>query len=123
MSLPGEVAPAVYGTQGVPSSLIFPGGRNGASSWTDNTGDLWLYGGQGYTANSGPLTLNDLWKFSPSVGTWEWVDGFGPAVFGNSGHAVHEQSASPDQRSELLDRPFGQPMAVRRRWFQRSVEI
>lgn len=44
-----------------------PGGRNGATHWVDNSGQLWLFGGQGYdsTSTSGNGFLNDLWRYLP----------------------------------------------------------
>jgi hypothetical protein len=56
----------VYGTQGVASASNAPGGRSGASSWIDASGNLWLFGGVG---------LNDLWEYAPSTGDWTWVSG------------------------------------------------
>jgi len=47
--------PGVYGTLGTPAAGNFPGGRNGAASWTDSSGNLWLFGGYGVP--------NDLWKY------------------------------------------------------------
>ncbi|MGA8107914.1 MAG: hypothetical protein WB974_00670, partial [Acidobacteriaceae bacterium] len=42
----GKVATAPsFGTQGVPSSSNFPGSQSGATTWTDASGDLWLFGG------------------------------------------------------------------------------
>jgi hypothetical protein len=82
----------VYGTQGVPSPLNFPGVRYGASSWTDSSGNLWLFGGFGLSPDDdGGLAgaLGDLWKYTPSAGTWEWVSGSEvtgvPAVYGTQG--------------------------------------
>ena len=45
----------VYGALGTHAAGNTPGGRNGAASWTDNSGHLWLFGGWGYDAkgNSG----------------------------------------------------------------------
>src|SRR5437870_3031135 len=41
--------PGVYGTQGVPSPSNYPGARGwGELSWTDSTGNFWLFGGYGY---------------------------------------------------------------------------
>jgi hypothetical protein len=44
-----------------------PGGRNGATYWIDSTGQLWLFGGQGYDSSSstGNGFLNDLWRYVP----------------------------------------------------------
>jgi hypothetical protein len=54
--------PAVYGTKGVPSVNNKPGSRNGAVSWRDANGNLWLFGGSGFTtsASSASGQLNDL---------------------------------------------------------------
>jgi hypothetical protein len=49
---------------GVGSAGI-PGGRYGAATWTDNAGNLWLFGGNGNSASASGL-LNDLWEFNAS---------------------------------------------------------
>jgi len=53
----------VYGTKGVPGSANIPGGRRGAVSWSDSSGNLWIFGGEGYDSNGQNGYLNDLWKF------------------------------------------------------------
>ena len=63
-----------YGTKGVAGANNVPGGRFGAVSWIDNTGMLWLFGGQGF-ASTGTGELNDLWKFNPTTNEWTWVSG------------------------------------------------
>jgi N-acetylneuraminic acid mutarotase len=65
----------IYGTKGTPSTANAPGGRQLAASWTDATGNLWLFGGWGLDSGSGEGPLNDLWEYSPSAGTWTWVSG------------------------------------------------
>jgi N-acetylneuraminic acid mutarotase len=65
----------VYGTLGTPAAGNVPGGRNGASSWTDSHGNLWLFGGNGYDSNGLQGLLNDLWMFSPSTNEWAWMGG------------------------------------------------
>lgn len=62
-------AEGIYGTQGVPSAANVPGSRDGAVSWTDSNGNLWLFGGNGYDSTNQFGWLNDLWRFqlSPSV--------------------------------------------------------
>jgi N-acetylneuraminic acid mutarotase len=81
--------PGVYGTQGVPAAGNVPGGRTGAVSWTDASGNLWLFGGSGYDANGNQSFLNDLWKFTPSAGEWTWASGSNlvdqPGVYGTKG--------------------------------------
>ncbi|MFZ0285375.1 MAG: kelch repeat-containing protein [Terriglobales bacterium] len=64
-------ATSVYGTQGVPASSNIPGGRESAISWSDNAGNLWLYGGLMY----GGSEFSDLWEYSPANNTWTWLSG------------------------------------------------
>jgi N-acetylneuraminic acid mutarotase len=59
--------PGVYGTLGTLATGNLPGSRQSASSWTDNSGNLWLFGGGGYDINDTIGSLNDLWKFQPST--------------------------------------------------------
>ena len=63
----------VYGTPGIPPA------RLGAVTWTDKTGNLWLFGG-----SDGGNYLNDLWEFNASAlspdftgtaGVWSWQSG------------------------------------------------
>ena len=69
-------APAgVYGTLGVPATGNVPGGRYQAVSWTDSTGNFWLFGGAGIDSTGTSGTLNDLWEFSPSTNEWTWMSG------------------------------------------------
>jgi N-acetylneuraminic acid mutarotase len=65
----------VYGTLGVASATNVPGSREGAASWTDGNGIFWLFGGYGFGSTGGAGSLNDLWRYSPSAGTWTWVNG------------------------------------------------
>jgi len=86
--------PGVYGTLGVPAAGNFPGSRWGASSWTDPSGNLWLFGGAGHGAccslGNGPdwtSDLNDLWKFNPSTNEWAWMSGSSTSLYiGSSGY-------------------------------------
>jgi N-acetylneuraminic acid mutarotase len=67
---------AQYGTQGVAAVGNIPGGRQEAVTWTDSSGNLWLFGGSGLDANGGATgLLNDLWKYSPTSAMWTWVSG------------------------------------------------
>lgn len=68
-------APGVYGTMGVPAAGNQPGARVDSSSWTDRDGNLWLFGGSGFDANGKSGYLNDVWKFSPTLGEWVWMSG------------------------------------------------
>jgi N-acetylneuraminic acid mutarotase len=63
-----------YGTRGTAAAANTPGSRNFAVSWTDSTGALWLFGGNGRAA-VGLGDLNDLWKYTPATGNWTWMKG------------------------------------------------
>jgi N-acetylneuraminic acid mutarotase len=67
--------PGTYGKQGTPDPSNDPGARDYAMSWTDASGDLWLFGGIGYDSTGKAGYLNDLWKYSLSTGEWAWMGG------------------------------------------------
>ncbi|HEY1986528.1 MAG TPA: chitobiase/beta-hexosaminidase C-terminal domain-containing protein [Terracidiphilus sp.] len=69
------VLAGVYGSQGTPAAGNAPGGRMGAVTWTDNSGNLWLFGGLGYDAGGNLGSLNDLWEFNPTTNEWAWMGG------------------------------------------------
>lgn len=57
-----------YGTMGIASPLNRPSGRGwGTPSWSDNNGNLWLYGG--------PFNCADLWKYNIATNEWTWMQG------------------------------------------------
>ncbi len=81
-----------------------PGGRWGGVSWSDGSGNLWLFGGQ-----VGSGLMNDLWKFTPGgydvttpappaqpttigsyteTGTWTQVKASAAANYGTQGVAA-----------------------------------
>jgi len=79
---------ANYGALGTGSSCAFPatlltctipGARWGGITWTDSTGNLWMFGGQGYDATGGFTLLNDIWEFDLTSGpcTFDTVTGTG----------------------------------------------
>jgi hypothetical protein len=54
----GESSPdalGVYGTKGTAALNNIPGARDRSISWSDSSGNLWLFGGYGYTATSNGL--------------------------------------------------------------------
>lgn len=53
-----------YGTLGVADPSNVPGARGVSASWTDPSGNLWLFGGNGPSSGAYP-SFNDLWKFVP----------------------------------------------------------
>jgi N-acetylneuraminic acid mutarotase len=82
----------IYGTKGTPAAANVPGSRYGANSWTDRSGNLWLFGGLGFDSASNNGDLNDLWEFNPSTSQWTWVSGNNitnrPGVYGSLGVAA-----------------------------------
>lgn len=65
----------VYGTQGIASSANDPGSRHGAATWRDNSGNLWLFGGEGISSSPTLSWLNDLWKYNVNTNEWTWIRG------------------------------------------------
>lgn len=65
----------VYGTLGVAAASNVPGARSNPVGWTDTSGNLWLFGGEGYDANGKIGGLNDLWEFNTSTKGWAWIAG------------------------------------------------
>ncbi|MBT9332641.1 kelch repeat-containing protein [Paracidobacterium acidisoli] len=65
----------VYGTLGTPAAGNVPGSRYGAMTWTDSSGHLWLFGGNGFDTYGQTGDLNDLWEFDPATSKWTWISG------------------------------------------------
>jgi len=80
----------IYGTKGATAAANKPGARSGAVTWSDRTGNLWLFGGLGYDVNGGWGDLNDLWRWDGT--NWTWVAGDNissqPGVYGTKGVAA-----------------------------------
>ena len=64
-----------YGTQGVSAPTNNPSGRHGCAKWTDAAGNLWLFGGEGFSTNTTLGWMNDLWKYTASTNEWTWIRG------------------------------------------------
>jgi hypothetical protein len=52
-----------------PASTDTPGGSNYSSTWTDQSGNLWLLTGEGFTSTTPPLSdipgfFNELWEYT-----------------------------------------------------------
>lgn len=101
----GSTAPdqnGVYGTAGVAAAANTPGARVVALTWTDATGNLWLFGGDGYDSAGNVGDLNDLWKYS--AGQWTWIGGSNVAgqkgTYGTLGSAA--SSNAPGGRSQAV---------------------
>ncbi|MGA8706680.1 MAG: kelch repeat-containing protein [Steroidobacteraceae bacterium] len=67
-------AAASYGSPGVAAAANNPGAREGAASWADAAGNLWLFGGDNLSGTNWQ-ELNDLWTYNPTSGLWTWVGG------------------------------------------------
>jgi len=89
--------PGSYGIKGVPSPSNNPSCRSyGCSSWVDNQGNFWLFGG-------GPSTYNDLWKYDLATNEWTWMKGpsaGSPGIYGTMG--VPDTANFPDPRYECV---------------------
>jgi N-acetylneuraminic acid mutarotase len=64
-----------YGTIGIAAATNVPGGRNSAAGWTDKSGNLWLFGGEGLDSYSSQVLLNNLWEYNVANGEWTWEGG------------------------------------------------
>lgn len=64
-----------YGTLGDPSPNNVPGAREPAAQWTDESGNLWIFGGMTTFANFECAYVNDLWMFNASTKEWTWMSG------------------------------------------------
>jgi N-acetylneuraminic acid mutarotase len=74
--IPGDYGVSgVYGTRGTPATTNYPGGRDAAMTWSDASGNIWMFGGIGIDSAGFFGFMNDLWKYSPSTGEWTWVSG------------------------------------------------
>jgi gliding motility-associated-like protein len=89
----------VYGTKGIASVNNFPSARGwGGVSWTDNNGDLWLFGGSASTGD-----LEDLWKYHIATNEWTWVKGSSTLIhFPNYGvTGIAASTNSPGSKNEI----------------------
>lgn len=81
-----------------------PGARDSPISWSDTSGNLWLFGGSGFAQGSTGGYLNDLWKYNITTGQWTWMSGNPvpdqPGVYGVRG--VASASNKPGARWRAL---------------------
>lgn len=70
-----ESGPTTAGGSGVyTGSNLYPMARSRATYCSDESGNLWMYGGHVSGANS-LSTLSDLWKYNVSTGKWTLLSG------------------------------------------------
>jgi N-acetylneuraminic acid mutarotase len=93
-----------YGVQGVTSPGGLPGAREGALSWVDSDGTLWLFGGYGYDGSGRLGYLDDLWRYDAVTNEWTWVSGSSNAnakgEYGSRG--IPSASGSPGGREYAI---------------------
>ena len=78
-------APAHYGVKGVASSANVPPARSNACTWTDTSGNLWMYGGSAFSNY-----YSDMWMFNTAANQWTWISGDStskPVTYGTLGVA------------------------------------
>lgn len=82
----------IYGTPGINAVTNKPGGRYYSNTWTDNSGNLYLFGGYGHATSGSTGNLNDLWKYDPAINEWTWMNGdnttVSSGVYGTKGVAA-----------------------------------
>src|SRR5436190_652789 len=64
-----------YGTMRISLVSNAPGGRLSMSTWKDNNGKLWMFGGSGLGGGYVEGYLNDLWKYDTVANQWTWIKG------------------------------------------------
>jgi len=64
-----------YGTENTASPANLPPGRSESAFAADGQGNLWLFGGFGFTADNTSGYFNDLWKYDTSSKMWTWTAG------------------------------------------------
>src|SRR5262249_16546264 len=67
----------IYGYQWIASPANIPGARSDSFSWTDSSGNFWLFGGSVSISPHTDATkpYNDLWKYDPKINEWTWMGG------------------------------------------------
>jgi Galactose oxidase, central domain/Kelch motif len=83
---------------------LVPGARTNAVTWTDASGNFWLFGGSGYDGNGHVGLLNDLWEYTG--GAWVWVSGGTTNVNSQNGNYGTQGTAAstniPGSRQEAV---------------------
>lgn len=106
-------APGVYGAKGTAAANNVPGARQQAVSWTDASGNLWLFGGLGQDAGIADAAgvLNDLWRYNPTSNQWTWVSGSNTANpagnYGQQGTPAAANIPAPRYQATAWSDPAG----------------
>ncbi len=93
--------PGVYS-----GGTLTPGARTNAVTWTDGSGNLWLFGGYGYDGQGTSVLgfLNDLWEYTG--GHWVFVSG------GNTNKANQNGIYGQQGTAAATNTPGGRQEAV-----------
>ena len=86
------------------SGTLVPGARTNAVTWTDASGNFWLFGGYGYDGVGTLGFLNDLWEYSG--GNWVFVSG------GNTNKANQNGNYGTQGTAASTNMPGGRQEAV-----------
>ncbi len=93
-----EFVSGIYGEKGNPDPANVPPTISGSVSWTDASGNFWVFGG-----SNGELH-NCLWRFSPTTTGWTWMSGNNeankPGVYGEKGK--EDVANTPGARSQSI---------------------
>lgn len=74
-----------FGVQELPTSWNWPGSRNWGMTWTDNSGNLYLFSGR-CIGNAGFLdSFSDLWQYKTATNEWIWIKGTNIPTYGTYG--------------------------------------
>lgn len=90
--------------------LAFPSARYASATWTDATGNLWIFGGGEVDSPAEPLGIspgNDLWKYNPGNGTWTLIGGTGGASYGTQGVPSPTNLPTPRAPASFWTDPSG----------------
>jgi N-acetylneuraminic acid mutarotase len=89
-----------FGTKGVPSTTNTPASIYEATSWGDNSGNLWVFGGNASSANR----FNALFRYNTATNEWTWISGSNSynaiGVYGTKG--VASASNTPGARNSAF---------------------
>ncbi|WP_339792194.1 kelch repeat-containing protein [uncultured Imperialibacter sp.] len=73
------------------------GARENGTSWVDEEGNLWIFGGYGYDKNGDEGYFNDMWRYSIRDKEWTWMHG------ANYAGAIADYEADLSLRFDGLD--------------------
>jgi len=121
----------VYGTRGVPASTNLPEPRTDAVTWTDPAGNLWLFGGFILISQRSGMAAQHDGKRPVGIQSDYWIMDLGgrPQRTGwqrrlwHSRHRLIRSDSWSGGIRQLLDRLFGQPVAVWRVRVRRPTRL